>query len=49
MRFLSFAFTTMGRKNFYLISIALTPIVGIDISNVKEIIFQKVSLVYLLA
>jgi len=38
MRFLSFAFTTMGRKDFYLISIALTPIVGINVSKLKEII-----------
>jgi hypothetical protein len=36
MRFLSFAFTTMRRKDFYLISIALTPIVGINISKAKR-------------
>jgi hypothetical protein len=38
MRFLSFAFTTMARKDFYLILIVLTPIVGINMSKLEEII-----------
>ncbi len=35
MRFLSFALTMMGRRDFSFISTARTPIVGINISKLK--------------